>query len=483
LSELLFSMYPYRVMSAKLGRNDPCPCGSEKKFKKCCGLDSAPSFRIPESERTGTPFDDYMELMPLLAMYGQKVQQFEEDGQELKKAASDFEKLYHPGEPGGLTDSFFMSWLHFDLRFGPNGQTIVERILADPLTRGLNEPGPTLIRRMGESYMTFYEVVRTEGDTAQLEELGTNRRWTVFHVRELTNTPAIPGEIWYTRLIGPVGDALSYTTPYVFDPESKSQFARAVRRQAEDLAAGPRAADYPRERHFAESQKDAVLFWAEFIQVGLSMDESGPFEIPGFAEADESHGSTRPLLFNTDHEVIMFTTDLFRVIDEPAVRKRLASLKSFDYDDKDDSWTWHKGASRKDPGDLRTIRNKLEGFLGKLIVHQETRWRDQNELPDIPPEERERIGRETEALNALPEVQAALGRHMEHYYFKKWPGQKVPMLGGLTPLEAVKTEAGRRKLEDLFSLYEWHKNRSRAGTPTPDLDRLRSLIGLPPKSV
>jgi uncharacterized protein len=24
-------------MSAKVGRNEPCPCGSGKKFKKCCG--------------------------------------------------------------------------------------------------------------------------------------------------------------------------------------------------------------------------------------------------------------------------------------------------------------------------------------------------------------------------------------------------------------------------------------------------------------
>jgi len=22
---------------AKIGRNDPCPCGSGKKYKKCCG--------------------------------------------------------------------------------------------------------------------------------------------------------------------------------------------------------------------------------------------------------------------------------------------------------------------------------------------------------------------------------------------------------------------------------------------------------------
>ncbi|MCP4508291.1 MAG: SEC-C domain-containing protein, partial [Fuerstiella sp.] len=23
--------------SPKVGRNDPCPCGSGKKYKKCCG--------------------------------------------------------------------------------------------------------------------------------------------------------------------------------------------------------------------------------------------------------------------------------------------------------------------------------------------------------------------------------------------------------------------------------------------------------------
>ncbi|MCD8025703.1 MAG: SEC-C domain-containing protein [Clostridiales bacterium] len=24
----------------KIGRNDPCPCGSGKKYKKCCGRDA-----------------------------------------------------------------------------------------------------------------------------------------------------------------------------------------------------------------------------------------------------------------------------------------------------------------------------------------------------------------------------------------------------------------------------------------------------------
>ncbi|MDD5596258.1 MAG: SEC-C metal-binding domain-containing protein [Candidatus Omnitrophica bacterium] len=26
-----------RTAEAKVGRNDPCPCGSGKKYKKCCG--------------------------------------------------------------------------------------------------------------------------------------------------------------------------------------------------------------------------------------------------------------------------------------------------------------------------------------------------------------------------------------------------------------------------------------------------------------
>jgi uncharacterized protein len=28
----------FAAPSSKVGRNDPCPCGSGKKYKKCCGL-------------------------------------------------------------------------------------------------------------------------------------------------------------------------------------------------------------------------------------------------------------------------------------------------------------------------------------------------------------------------------------------------------------------------------------------------------------
>lgn len=31
------SASPYRRSEVKTGRNDPCVCGSGKKFKRCCG--------------------------------------------------------------------------------------------------------------------------------------------------------------------------------------------------------------------------------------------------------------------------------------------------------------------------------------------------------------------------------------------------------------------------------------------------------------
>jgi uncharacterized protein YecA (UPF0149 family) len=30
-------IYQKTIRHEKVGRNDPCPCGSKKKYKKCCG--------------------------------------------------------------------------------------------------------------------------------------------------------------------------------------------------------------------------------------------------------------------------------------------------------------------------------------------------------------------------------------------------------------------------------------------------------------
>jgi len=36
-AELKLDLAPVRRDTPKVGRNEPCPCGSGKKFKNCCG--------------------------------------------------------------------------------------------------------------------------------------------------------------------------------------------------------------------------------------------------------------------------------------------------------------------------------------------------------------------------------------------------------------------------------------------------------------
>jgi tetratricopeptide (TPR) repeat protein len=52
-------------MTVKVGRNDACPCGSGKKYKKCCGADAlAAAVGAPADSRAAAPLD----LAPALAL-------------------------------------------------------------------------------------------------------------------------------------------------------------------------------------------------------------------------------------------------------------------------------------------------------------------------------------------------------------------------------------------------------------------------------
>ena len=37
---------PWRRISPKIGMNDPCPCGSGKKYKKCCYITNLPKYTV-----------------------------------------------------------------------------------------------------------------------------------------------------------------------------------------------------------------------------------------------------------------------------------------------------------------------------------------------------------------------------------------------------------------------------------------------------
>lgn len=486
-------------MSKKPGRNDPCPCGSGKKYKKCCGLNQkqggfvqTPESWFPPDARTGTLWDEYMEVIPMLAMYGKKIMDFDEDGPELEKAVTEFEKRFRPGEKDGIMDSFFMSWMHLDLRFGKSLQTVAERLLSDSMISGLNEPGPTYIRHLAESYLTFYEIIAStsQPDAVTVQELGTGNRFTVLHFQELFEIEAKPREICYARRVGLPDRSIFYTTPYIYERETRAQFKRAVSTQEMDFREGPRASLFPAERYFAESQKETAHFWAWFILRGGMKDVPQIFPYT---------------LVTKDGEEIVLTELHFHIKDEAVLRKRLASLRSFQYDKEDDSWTWLKAKSRKYPDVPRSVlghfyiqgkslfaetqsqeraarfRTKLKRHLGSLIAYKKTLYRDLYDMPELSPEEIEAQEKESQELNSLPEVQEAIRKNLENHYFNEWPKTKLPALGSLSPLQAAQKEKERPKLEALIDDLERMQNAPTAKMPKIDINKLRRLLGLPVK--
>ena len=144
----------------KIGRNDPCPCGSGKKYKKCClpRHEEAAMFLSGNDLQTGTLLDGYQILFKSVAFFGQALRDADdnrEEKEELNAAYTDFERAFNPGKPHGVSNGMFLSWFYFDFRFGAHSKTIIERFVAEGLAEKLEDPGPVMVEDMAVSYLTF----------------------------------------------------------------------------------------------------------------------------------------------------------------------------------------------------------------------------------------------------------------------------------------------------------------------------------------
>jgi hypothetical protein len=86
-------------MSKKIGRNDPCPCGSGKKYKHCCGNKAATAKRavseskkpkklekLKESEKSETPAFNNLSIMRF-------EQRLQKDPKELEQISKEIAKI------------------------------------------------------------------------------------------------------------------------------------------------------------------------------------------------------------------------------------------------------------------------------------------------------------------------------------------------------------------------------------------------------
>ena len=82
------------------------------------------------------------------------------------------------------------------------------------------------------------------------------------------------------------------------------------------------------------------------------------------------------------------------------------------------------------------------------------------------------------SLREREEVQAVL-TNMIANRFATWPNVPFPTLNGKTPLQAMKTFAGRDRVEALITDFERTQEDGRSLEPDYDFNLLREAVGLP----
>jgi hypothetical protein len=477
----------------KVGRNDPCPCGSGKKYKKCCAAkEDMSDLSLPEELLTGTRLDDYMHLMQPISIYYHGLTQFDKDRKELKKAVKDFEKDFQPGEESGINDGLFVPWYLFDLRFGKSAKTVCERFLEDDMMKNLNEPGPTLIRHMSDSYATLYEITKISQERIGFIELGTGASWSVNRLHDPNEEKMAKGDIWYVRFVGPADDAFEFSAPYIFSPEAKNDLTRVVKAQVEETR---KTLKTPMGQNvlFKESCKASLPGWVDYILYpGDDLDDK-IFD-------DEPLKTSVPMLLNTDGETMRFCKIVFKVIDEKDVKAALTSLKDFDYDERNKTWIWFKKGNKQisilpttalgtltiKRGKLITEANseeraeklvkKLKKALQGIALFEKIEVKDFDELPPVSEKNRKRVEAERAELMKKPEVREVASQMAEDYYHKDWLQKPLPALDGLTPLEAVKTLEGKHKVEEILKDIEMRQNRNLDKAFQVDVNGLRKRL-------
>lgn len=475
----------------KIGRNEPCPCGSGKKYKTCClDKDSPAEFLTANDLNTGTLLDDYQILFKSIAFYGQSLQGFGDDKKELNSARSDFERRFKPGTPEGVSDGLFMSWFYFDFRFGPRNKTIAERYIDEGFLKKLADPGLDIIQDMAMSYCAFYEILSVDEERISVQELVTQEKFEIVRIDDTYEQDARVGDIWYTRLVGPdYEEVYCFIAPFIFLPESKKFFEKMLKKQLgtfSDLV-GDQGKSMDSRLKFTLSCKNAVVFWAQyFIEAGPSESAEVPLKMP--------------VLVNTDRDPMHFCKVYFKVRDEKKTREKLNGLPNFEKGEKD-TWAWFKKEKRKTLGErtmAATIQLKDDWLIAEAnslkralklkrlfvkeltdaVVYDRIDAKSPEAMPKPTVEEMRKFEEEQKRIHEHPEVRALLRRKKYDYYHKSWIRQKIPALGGITPLEAAKTQKGREALKELFKKMERMETASAHITGVKmDFTKLKEKLG------
>ncbi len=487
-------------MSDKPGRNSSCPCGSGKKFKKCCGFDFTPAGEelfapMPDDLKTGTKVDFYFDVFRSVMFYAEVLKTNPKFGGELRRLCHDFEERFKPGTEHGLMDSFYLNWFVFDNRFGVDQRTVIERMMEEKDSHSMQDAVKLAVRELSDSYATCYQVKEMRKEDIIFEELVTGRQWIVHRIGDTCENEIREQYIWHARFVGPQEDAYYFGQPFVFAPEAKGDFIKIVDMLIKNFKeyASTLSLKFVIPR---DAFKAGIGFWAQYLHRSFP-DAAGGLDV------EPESGFAAPRLSTTDGEKMRFSLVTFKIIIETGLCDKLSGMSCFEYDEQESCWVWLKKGNRRIKscdntvlgqifirgnelvGEVNSLeralrlKNKLSIGLGKMAVFDRINSKDFAAMPQPSQEDLRKLEEEQRRINSDPEVRKVLLQRQQEYYLKDWISSRIPALNNKTPLQAVKTREGRLQLEALINRMEGMASGQLDYLPKMDMNFLRQKLGLP----
>lgn len=484
--------------SERIGRNDPCPCGSGRKYKRCClQSESAPA---PED----TPWQRQREASDHLTGDMLKFGRRRFEGQ-LLEAWLDFNQTLFPkplDELGAEREIFYPYFL-FDwdpdrspLRRGRRPKAgIVARAFMEEKAKRLSDLELLILEQSIVQPLSFYEVIDcSPGHGMMLRDVLMGGE--TFVEEHSGSQYACRGDLAYGQLCRlPDVTTLSRMAPIVIPPRRKAEVVElrvALRRKIAKL-----------NRDLAA--EDLIHYRDKIRTVYLDI-------------RDALHAP--PRLTNTDGDPLAFHTLTYQVGSAQVAFDALASLawgeskedllEDADFDENDAlrgvSFDWRKEGNAMHPtwdntimGHIgisgrsmvvdvnsaqraKMIREEIDKRLGMLAVLKETQVKTPEQMIEEGKRKKTSEGRlrdaDADGQELDPEAQQEMREFLQEE-FNAWVHLKIPALGGRTPMEAVAEPDGREIVESL--LLEWERGGERATSPgvfRPDFGAVRKLLNL-----
>lgn len=451
-------------MSA-IGRNDPCPCGSGKKYKRCClGKDVPAPGAWTAGERDSA-------LASLMRFAGRGEFDRDRAAAQVTFWGKHLERMT-PAEAREAMDSEqscfgFHEWLVFDCPL-LGGGTIVERFL----TRaggGLRSGERRYLERMRLSHLRPYEVQVVQRDEAlDLLDLWANQR---VRVRERLGTrQLVQWDVLAARVIlGPEGEPVLDGLPYLYPVRNKELILRVLKRLGRSLRG-----KLPR--------RDEATFFKNigmvYHDLWLELVAQRPLPAAVTAEGDE----------------VVLCKAIFDVRDRAVLEAALASHPELVCQD-DGSYAWlaekaDEAGFRRGFGTFVLAKGRvvletasrqraergrmlLETAAGAAVAYRATRSESvERALERRPPRRRPED-------EVPPEAAAEMLHTFYERHYRGWLDEPLPALDGRTPREAASIKSARPTVIALLKDMENHSARERlAGRPAYDFGWMWGQLGL-----